>query len=151
MSGATARRVQNVRLAGGDRAFVAGFETAYEVVGIHALKLALEEPVQFGIPRRVLAVRYAERVGLPKTICKMRGSLTGSRDIVTNAIARLLRKDLGQLDHSLGVEFLGKVHHRVRVILLVTITSTSKKGVKCVDSYGVALASTPRGILTTAR
>jgi hypothetical protein len=67
----------------------------------------------------------------------------------TYGVARLLDKDLSQIDHGLGAQLLGKIHHSVRVILLVTRPSASEKGTKGVDRYGVALLGTSRLLLIT--
>jgi len=64
MSRATSWRVQDVGLAKGNRARVAGFEATCKVRGIRALELALEEPIELGVLWRLLTVHYAERVGL---------------------------------------------------------------------------------------
>jgi hypothetical protein len=67
---------------------------------------------------------------------------------MTYSVARLLRKDLGKFYHIGRVELLGKIHHNVRIVLLVAWTGTSEKGAKGVDSYLIALLATIRGILT---
>ena len=51
-------------LAEGDRARVADLLATCELDGIIALELALEEPVQLGVARRLLAVRHADGIGL---------------------------------------------------------------------------------------
>jgi hypothetical protein len=69
---------------------------------------------------------------------------------MTYTVARLLTKDLGKFDHIGRVELLGKIHHGVRAVLLITWTSSSEKGTEGVDSNGVALRTTVRRILTMA-
>jgi len=64
ISRATPWRVQDLGLAKGNRARVAGFEATCKVRGIGALELALEEPIELGVPRRFLTVLHAQRVRL---------------------------------------------------------------------------------------
>jgi hypothetical protein len=70
---------------------------------------------------------------------------------MTYTVSRLLAKDLCSCDHRGRVELLGKIHHVVRGVLLITCTSTSKEGTEGVDSNGVALRGTPGRILTVSR
>jgi hypothetical protein len=116
--------------------------------GIRALKLALKEPVELGVPRRLLAVLDAERVGLLQGV-KMNAPLSQPEVKATYGITRLLYKNLGQTDHGGGAQALGKVHHKVCVILLVTWASAGEKGTKSFDCNGVALLITSRLVLTT--
>jgi hypothetical protein len=89
------------------------------------LELALEEPIELLITRRLLAVLDAEGIG---------------------GVARLLGKDLGKFDHIRRVQFLGEVHHRVGIILLVASTCAGEKRAKGGDSDGIALLAASRGI-----
>ena len=68
MSRATSRRVQGGRLAERHRACAAHWDVTDKRVGIRTLELALEEPVELGIPRRILAVRDAKRIGLSQQV-----------------------------------------------------------------------------------
>jgi len=47
---------------------------------------------------------------------------------MTYTVSRLLAKDLCSCDHIARVELLGKIHHVVRGVLLITWTSSSKEG-----------------------
>lgn len=64
MSRTTSWRVQDLGLAKGNRARGADWEATCKHRGIRALELALEEPIELGVPWRLLTVLYAERVGL---------------------------------------------------------------------------------------
>ena len=64
MSRATPRRIRGGGLPKWDRARGARLEAADEVVRIYAVELALEEPIELLITRRLLAVRDAEGIGL---------------------------------------------------------------------------------------
>lgn len=64
MSRATPRGVQDGRLSKWNRARGARLVTTSEVDRICALELALEEPIELLVTRRLLAVRHAEGIGL---------------------------------------------------------------------------------------
>jgi hypothetical protein len=55
---------------------------------------------------------------------------------------------LGKCYHIGGVELLGKVHHCVSIVLLITWTSTGEESAEGVDSYRVAVLTAIRSILT---
>jgi len=67
----------------------------------------------------------------------------------THGIARLLAEDLREVDHGLGVEFLGQVHHVIRVVLLVAVACGGEERAKRVDGDGVALSAATRLVLLT--
>jgi hypothetical protein len=93
--------------------------------GVVTCELALEKTVQFGIPRRLLAVGNAHRV---------------------RRVTGLLSKDLGKCD-QLGVVFEGlcEVDHAVCCILLIAGTSSGKESLERVDRQRVALFTAPGG------
>lgn len=66
---------------------------------------------------------------------------------MTYGVARLLSKDLSKLDHLGRVELFRKIHHCVRVVLLVTRAGTSEQGAKGRDRYLIAFRATVRSIL----
>ena len=72
---ATTRRVHGPFVTQRDRARVADREVSPEFVRIHALKLALEEPIEFCISWLLLAVRYTRRVRLAIHETKKVGSV----------------------------------------------------------------------------
>jgi len=57
---------------------------------------------------------------------------------------------LRKFDHICGVELLGKVHHDVCIILLITVTSSGEQGTEGVNGYGIALLGTSCLTLITA-
>jgi hypothetical protein len=64
---AATRRAQGRVLAQRDRARGAERAAIREFIRIHALELALEEPIKLCVSRLLLAVRHAERVRLAKS------------------------------------------------------------------------------------
>jgi len=146
VSRATPRRVQDGCLSKWDRARVARLESAGEVDRICALELALEEPIELLITRRLLAILDADGIGLGYGKDK---SFSGEEH-TTYGVARLLSKDLGKLDHIRRVQFLGEVHHYVGIVLLIARTCGGEKSAKGVDSDGIALLCASRGVLVIA-
>lgn len=147
---AASRRIQGLCLAKGDCSRASGCETTCKLRGVHALELALEDPGKFRVPWCLLAVGHAEGVGLRYGKHKVDRSIRGCGNR-TYAVSRLLAKDLCSCDHIGRVERLGKIHHVIRGVLLVTCTCSSKEGTKGVDSNGVALRGTAGRILTMSK
>jgi len=86
----------------------------------------LEQAVKLSILWGLLAVRYALGCG---------------------AVARLLCKDLCELDHvRIVVELLGKIDHLISAVLLVTRARSSEEGPSPGDSDGIALFASASSI-----
>jgi hypothetical protein len=118
-----------------------------ELGRVCALELALEEPIQLRITRRLLTVLDAEGIWLRRGLRVKDKILSAERNIRTYGVARLLAKDLSKLDHILRIQLFGEVHHYVGIVLLITRTRASEKSVKGGDSDRIALRAAPSSIL----
>ncbi len=73
-------------LAKRDRARLAGRTAIRKFIRIHALELTLEEPIELLVSRLLLAVRYAEGVGL--AIYETNNGRVSSRRIICHKLGR---------------------------------------------------------------